>query len=64
MIVAKPPKTTPHSDLDGIHEDERRNVDVAVEAGQDSADLDRARNEGIGRPKPGKAGKGGDDRPR
>jgi hypothetical protein len=24
--VTKPPKSTPHSDLDGVHEDERPNV--------------------------------------
>jgi hypothetical protein len=48
--VPKPPKSTPHSDLDGVREDERGNVDNAVEAGQDSADLKRAGDESAGRP--------------
>lgn len=48
--MSKPPKSTPHSDLNGIHEDERRNVDAANEAGQGTADLKRAKEETIGRP--------------
>jgi len=48
--VPKPPKTTPHSDLDGVHQDERSNVDSANEAGQDSGDLERAHRGGAARP--------------
>ena len=48
--MPKPPQSTPHSDLDGIHQDERPNVETAVEAGQDSGDLERARKESKGRP--------------
>jgi hypothetical protein len=48
--VTKPPKSTPHSDLDGVHEDEKRNVDSANEAGQGSADLALARDRATGRP--------------
>lgn len=48
--MTKPPKTTPHSDLNGVHEDERRHIDAANEAGQDSADLKKAKEESIGRP--------------
>jgi hypothetical protein len=48
--MTKPPRSTPHSDLDGVHEDERRNVDSARDAGQDSAALARARQESAGRP--------------
>ena len=48
--MSKPPKTTPHSDLNGIHEDQRRHIDAANEAGQDSADLEKAKKESIGRP--------------
>lgn len=48
--MPKPPKSTPHSDLDGIHQDERPNVETAREAGQDSGDLERARKESKGRP--------------
>ena len=48
--MSKPPKSTPHSDIDGIHEDERPNVDSAIEAGQDSSDLGLAHEESAGRP--------------
>lgn len=43
--MSKPPPTTPHSDLDGVHRDEKPNVESADEAGQDAGDLARARNE-------------------
>jgi hypothetical protein len=48
--VSKPPKSTPHSDLDGVHEDERPNVESALEAGQDSGDLEQAKRDSAGRP--------------
>ena len=48
--MSKPPKSGPHSDLDGIHEDEESNIETANEAGQDSADLERAARETIARP--------------
>jgi hypothetical protein len=48
--VPKPPQSTPHSDLDGVHEDEKRNVDSANEAGEDSGDLERAHRHSQGRP--------------
>ena len=48
--MPKPPESTPHSDLDGIHQDERPNVETAIAAGQDSADLERAHRESAGRP--------------
>ena len=48
--MPKPPESTPHSDLDGIHQDERPNVETAVEAGQDSGDLELARKESRARP--------------
>lgn len=40
--MTKPPKSTPHSDIDGVHEDERPNIETAREAGQDNEDLARA----------------------
>lgn len=49
--MAKPPNTPPNSDIDGVDEDERRNVDAAIEAGQDTSDLARAKREDKGRPK-------------
>jgi hypothetical protein len=48
--VPKPPQSTPHSDVDGVHRDERRNVDSANDAGQDSGDLGKAHDRSHGRP--------------
>ena len=48
--MAKPPSSPPSSDIDGVHEDEVRNKDAAVEAGQDSGDLARAARKAKGRP--------------
>jgi hypothetical protein len=50
--VTKPPESTPHSDLHGVHRDERRNVDSANDAGQDSGHVARAKKEAVGRPRP------------
>ena len=48
--MPKPPETPPSSDIHGVHQDRRDNVDAAIEAGQDGADLERARREAAGRP--------------
>jgi hypothetical protein len=48
--MPKPPPSTPHSDLDGVHQDEERNTKVAGETGQGSADLQRAHDDSQGRP--------------
>jgi hypothetical protein len=48
--VIKPPTSTPHSDLDGVHQDERRNTDVAAELGQSAEDVEQARKQSRGRP--------------
>lgn len=48
--MTKPPKSAPHSDLDGVHRDEKPNVESAVEAGQGSSDLARAAKENAARP--------------
>lgn len=48
--MSKPPKTPPNSDLDGVHEDELPNTEVAPQVGQDTGDLARAKEQGIGRP--------------
>ena len=45
-----PPVSPPHSDIDGVDEDEVRNTDAAIESGQDSGDLVRARDEAAGKP--------------
>ena len=55
--MAKPPPSTPHSDLDGVHRDERPNIETANEAGQDSGDVARAKEESVARPE------AADDRP-
>ena len=48
--MAKPPKAAPHSDLDGVRQDERPNTDVAAERGEGAEELERARDQSIGRP--------------
>ncbi len=48
--MSKPPKSTPHSDIDGVHRDEKPNVESAIEAGQGSEDLARASDENAARP--------------
>ena len=48
--MSKPPPSTPHSDISGVHRDEKMNVDSANDAGQDSGDLQRAREEDVARP--------------
>ena len=48
--MSKPPPATPHSDIDGIHQDEERNVDSANRARQDSSDLQKAREGNVARP--------------
>ncbi|HEX4737650.1 MAG TPA: hypothetical protein VH331_08820 [Allosphingosinicella sp.] len=48
--MPKPPQSTPHSDIEGVHKDEKRNVDRANEAGEGSGDLERAHRRSHGRP--------------
>ena len=60
--MPKPPQSTPHSDLDGVHEDEARNVDSANAADQDSADLAEAKEKSKGRPPYSDDVAAGDDR--
>jgi hypothetical protein len=50
MLVSKPPPSTPHSDIDGIHQDEDRNTDTADRVGQDGSDLATAKAHSKGRP--------------
>ena len=59
--MSKPPATTPHSDIDGVHQDEERNTDVANRVGQDSGDVKRAKDQSIARPKTSE-GRSRDDR--
>jgi hypothetical protein len=48
--VTEPPKSTPHSDIEGVHRDEKPNVESALEAGQGGEDLARAAEEDAARP--------------
>jgi len=48
--MAKPPNSPPHSDLDGVHQDEADLIDAAIAADQDSSDLERAEKNSKGRP--------------
>ena len=48
--MPKPPSATPHSDIDGIHQDEKPNVETASDEGQSAGSLDRAKKESVARP--------------
>ena len=48
--MAKPPKTTPHSDIDGVHQEEVENTEVAADLGQSGGALARARKQSVARP--------------
>ncbi len=48
--MSKPPKSTPHSDMDGVHEDEKPNTATAEETGEPAADLKLARDQSKGKP--------------
>lgn len=40
--MAKPPASTPHSDIDGVNAQERRSTDVAAEQGDSAETLKTA----------------------
>ena len=48
--MPKPPKATPHSDIDGVHRDEVRNTERAAELGEGAEKLERAQEESVARP--------------
>jgi hypothetical protein len=50
VLMSRPPRSTPHSDIDGIHEDEERNVDRAIASGQGTKELAEAKKKSTGRP--------------
>ena len=60
--MPKPPAATPHSDLDGVHRDDRPNSDVAHERGESGAELDHAERHSTARPRRNQGPPGGDDR--
>jgi hypothetical protein len=49
--VAKPPQSPPHSDIDGVHRDEKPNTETALETGETGANLKLARDEAKGKPR-------------
>ena len=60
--MAKPPKATPSSDIDGVHQDEARNTDVAAARGESAETLERAKDGAVARPEHVDDGKNRDDR--
>ncbi|MDB5669617.1 MAG: hypothetical protein JWO25_576 [Alphaproteobacteria bacterium] len=48
--MSKPPATTPHSDLDGVHQDRKPVPETADRAGQDGSDLAKAGSDSAARP--------------
>ena len=48
--MPKPPQATPHSDIDGVHRDEKRNTDTATELGDTAEDLKWTQDEKVARP--------------
>jgi hypothetical protein len=62
--VSQPPKSTPHSDLHGVHRDEKPNVESAVEAGEGTQNLALARDEAAAKPDYSDDVKNRDDRSR
>ena len=60
--MAKPPKSTPNSDIDGVHRDEVRNTDVAARKGQSAGALEKARKGATARPEYRDEKKSRDDR--
>jgi hypothetical protein len=49
-MMPKPPAATPHSDIDGVHREEKRNTDVASDLGQSGGSLEHAKDEAVARP--------------
>ncbi len=60
--MTKPPPSTPHSDIDGIHQDERPNTEVAAELGQSAGTLQDIGKERVAKPPIAKDKEHGDDR--
>jgi hypothetical protein len=48
--MSKPPPATPHSDIDGVHRDEKRNTDTAAELGQSGKELKEIQDEKVAKP--------------
>ena len=46
--MSKPPPSGPHSDIEGVHQDELPNSEATIQAGDDPADLGLERGYGKG----------------
>ena len=60
--MSQPPKATPHSDIDGVHQEEERNTKVAADLGQSGGALEQAKDEAVARPEYSEERPGRDDR--
>ena len=60
--MSNPPKSTPHSDIEGVHRDSKPNVETAIDAGEGAKDLARAGEEDAARPEHSDDVKNKDDR--
>lgn len=60
--MPKPPRSTPHSDLDGVHQDGKSNIDSANEAGEGVENLVLAQEESAAKPDHSEDGPNRDDR--
>ncbi|HEX8533058.1 MAG TPA: hypothetical protein VF662_02740 [Allosphingosinicella sp.] len=60
--MAQPPKATPHSDIDGVHQDEVRNTDIAADRGESAGTVEAAKQETVARPVPQENPRNRDDR--
>lgn len=60
--MAQPPKATPNSDIDGIHQDEVRNTDIAADRGESAGTVAAAKDKTVARPVPQDKPKNRDDR--
>ena len=62
--MSKPPPSTPHADIEGVHQDERPNTEVAAELGQSAADLENIGKERVAKPPSSDDQENKDDRTR
>ncbi len=60
--MPKPPQSTPHSDIDGVHQDEKPNTEVAAKLGQSAKTLQDVGKERVAKPPIGGGVKNRDNR--
>ena len=57
--MSKPPASTPHSDLSGVHRDERPNTEVAAERGESAGEVEQINRQKAAKPPYSDEGKKG-----